>query len=85
MLVDVGTADTFLEKELKPELLERACADAGIKLTLNMREATTTAIISSRPSWPIICAGTRSGWPRHCKSLGLTLDKVTLSAPRATN
>jgi S-formylglutathione hydrolase len=34
LLVDVGDADTFLEKELKPELLERACADAGIALTL---------------------------------------------------
>lgn len=37
-LVDVGTADPFLAKELKPELLERACAKAGIKLSLNMRE-----------------------------------------------
>jgi len=34
LLVDVGDADTFLEKELRPELLERACADAGIPLTL---------------------------------------------------
>ena len=34
LLVDVGTADNFLEKELRPELLERACADAGIALTL---------------------------------------------------
>jgi S-formylglutathione hydrolase len=34
ILVDVGTADTFLEKELRPELLERACGDAGISLTL---------------------------------------------------
>jgi S-formylglutathione hydrolase len=38
LLIDVGTADPFLEKELKPKLLDRACADAGIKLTLNMRE-----------------------------------------------
>jgi S-formylglutathione hydrolase len=38
LLVDVGTADPFLEKELKPELLERACGDAGISLTLNRRE-----------------------------------------------
>jgi S-formylglutathione hydrolase len=38
LLVDVGTADPFLEKELKPELLDRACAKAGIKLSLNMRE-----------------------------------------------
>jgi S-formylglutathione hydrolase len=34
LLVDVGDADTFLERELKPELLERACAQAGIGLTL---------------------------------------------------
>ena len=34
LLVDVGDADPFLERELKPELLERACVDAGIPLTL---------------------------------------------------
>ncbi|HVF37880.1 MAG TPA: S-formylglutathione hydrolase [Sphingomicrobium sp.] len=34
LLVDVGEGDPFLEGELKPELLERACADAGIDLTL---------------------------------------------------
>jgi S-formylglutathione hydrolase len=34
VLVDVGTADPFLEKELKPELLEAACQKAGQKLTL---------------------------------------------------
>jgi S-formylglutathione hydrolase len=34
LLVDVGTADQFLDTELKPELLERACAHAGIPLTL---------------------------------------------------
>ena len=34
LLVDVGTADPFLERELRPELLERACGDAGIALTL---------------------------------------------------
>jgi len=34
LLVDVGDADPFLEQELRPELLERACADAGIALTL---------------------------------------------------
>jgi S-formylglutathione hydrolase len=34
LLVDIGDADPFLEKELKPELLEAACADAGIPLTL---------------------------------------------------
>jgi S-formylglutathione hydrolase len=34
MLVDIGTADQFLEQELRPELLEHACTDAGIKLKL---------------------------------------------------
>jgi S-formylglutathione hydrolase len=34
LLVDIGEADSFLERELRPELLERACADAGISLTL---------------------------------------------------
>jgi S-formylglutathione hydrolase len=34
LLVDVGDADPFLDKELKPELLEQACADAGIGLAL---------------------------------------------------
>ena len=38
LLIDVGTADPFLEKELRPELLERACAEAGIPLQLNLRE-----------------------------------------------
>ena len=37
ILVDVGTADPFIEKELRPELLERACAEAGIPLTLRMQ------------------------------------------------
>jgi S-formylglutathione hydrolase len=34
LLVDVGDADNFLDKELRPELLEQACAEAGIPLTL---------------------------------------------------
>jgi S-formylglutathione hydrolase len=34
LLVDVGDADSFLQTELRPELLERACGGAGIPLTL---------------------------------------------------
>jgi len=34
LLVDVGESDPFLERELKPELLEQACREAGIPLTL---------------------------------------------------
>ena len=37
LLVDVGDADPFIEKELRPELLERACAEAGIPLTLRVQ------------------------------------------------
>jgi S-formylglutathione hydrolase len=37
LLVDVGDSDPFLEQELRPELLEQACFDAGIALTLNRR------------------------------------------------
>jgi S-formylglutathione hydrolase len=37
LLVDVGTADPFLDQELRPELLERACADAGIALNLRLQ------------------------------------------------
>ena len=34
LLVDIGEADPFLERELKPELLAVACRDAGIPLDL---------------------------------------------------
>ena len=37
LLVDMGDADPFLDKELRPELLEKACSDAGIALTLRRR------------------------------------------------
>jgi S-formylglutathione hydrolase len=37
ILVDVGDSDTFIEKELRPELLERACREAGIPLTLRIQ------------------------------------------------
>jgi len=38
LLVDQGSADQFLTEQLRPELLQAACADAGIVLTLNLRE-----------------------------------------------
>ena len=37
ILVDQGGADQFLEEQLKPHLLSRACDDAGIDLTLRMQ------------------------------------------------
>ena len=38
LLVDQGDADTFLADQLKPHLLESACREAGIPLTLRMQE-----------------------------------------------
>ena len=37
ILIDQGTADNFLAEQLKPELLEAACATAGQPLTLRMQ------------------------------------------------
>ena len=37
ILVDQGTGDSFLESQLKPELLREACDKAGQKLTLRMQ------------------------------------------------
>ena len=37
-LVEQGSADPFLKEQLKPELLEEACRNAGIPLTLNRRD-----------------------------------------------
>ncbi len=37
LLVDQGEADGFLAEQLRPELLAKACADAGIDLTLRMQ------------------------------------------------
>jgi S-formylglutathione hydrolase len=37
LLVDQGDADNFLTEQLKPELLDAACAKAGIALTLRMQ------------------------------------------------
>lgn len=37
LLVDQGDADAFLENQLRPELLEAACAAAGIPLELRIR------------------------------------------------
>jgi len=37
LLVDQGDADQFLSGQLKPELLAKACEDAGIDLTLRMQ------------------------------------------------
>ncbi|WP_375249136.1 S-formylglutathione hydrolase [Sphingomonas sp.] len=37
LLVDQGDADSFLTEQLRPELLARACRDAGIELTLRMQ------------------------------------------------
>jgi len=38
ILIDQGAADGFLEEQLKPELFEEACRDAGQPLRLRMQE-----------------------------------------------
>jgi S-formylglutathione hydrolase len=38
LLVDQGTEDSFLERQLKPRLLEEACAKGGQPLTLRMQQ-----------------------------------------------
>ena len=37
ILIDQGDADNFLTEQLRPELLEKACKDASISLTLRMQ------------------------------------------------
>ena len=37
ILVDQGTADQFLETQLKPQLLAHACAEAGVELSLRLQ------------------------------------------------
>jgi S-formylglutathione hydrolase len=38
ILVDQGGADSFLERELRPDLLAAACREAGIPLTLRIQD-----------------------------------------------
>ncbi len=38
ILIDQGSADNFLEEQLKPHLFEAACAEAGQALTLRVQE-----------------------------------------------
>jgi len=44
-LVDVGDADSFLTEQLRPELLERACAQAAIPLILRRSPAMITVLL----------------------------------------
>jgi S-formylglutathione hydrolase len=38
ILVDQGLGDAYLEEQLKPELLEAACAESGLPLVLRRHE-----------------------------------------------
>ncbi|HMA12606.1 MAG TPA: S-formylglutathione hydrolase [Steroidobacteraceae bacterium] len=57
ILVDQGSADSFLEAQLKPELLESACAKAGQALQLRRQEGYdhsyffVSTFIESHLSW----------------------------------
>ena len=62
ILVDQGTGDQFLEKQLKPELLEEAAARVGQKLTLRRHEATITRTSSLRPLSPTMSPFTPRAW-----------------------
>jgi S-formylglutathione hydrolase len=37
LLVDQGTADNFIDEQLKPQLLQDACDSAGISATIRMQ------------------------------------------------
>lgn len=37
ILIDQGEADTFLDSQLRPQLFQAACEDAGVPLTLRLR------------------------------------------------
>jgi len=55
ILIDQGTGDQFLaEGQLLPEKFSAAAAKSGQKLTLRCSQATITATISFKRSWPII-------------------------------
>jgi S-formylglutathione hydrolase len=38
ILIDQGTADQFLDNQLKPEIFQKACDGAGVELSLRYRE-----------------------------------------------
>ena len=57
ILIDQGTADSFLAEQLKPELFVAACEQAGQKVTLRMQEGYDhsyffiTSFIADHVSW----------------------------------
>ena len=59
ILVDQGAADSFLTEQLKPELLEAACAAAGQKLTLRLQPGYdhsyffVTSFIADHVAWHV--------------------------------
>ena len=59
--VDIGDSDRFVEKELRPELLEAPCAPAGIALSLRYEPGYDHSyyMISARSSCPITWLGMR--------------------------
>jgi S-formylglutathione hydrolase len=71
--VDQGTADQFLETQLKPRLLEEACAHAGVPLDLRMREGYDH-------SYFFIATFVDDHLRHHARSLGVTLPAHAASA-----
>jgi S-formylglutathione hydrolase len=56
-----GHGGQLPRNQLKPHLLEAACARAGVPLTLRRQEGYDHSYFFIAPSWRTICAGTRKG------------------------
>ena len=63
IVVDQGAADPFLSRELKPELLEAACAASGVPLELARREGYDH-------SYFFVATFIEAHLRRHCQNLG---------------
>jgi len=46
-LIDQGTGDEFLEKELLSDHFQRACADVAMPLNLRMQKVRTEELLQS--------------------------------------
>jgi len=70
LLVDQGDADAFLAEQLRPELLQRACADAGIPLELRMQPGYdhgylfVSTFLADHVAWHAACLNQERPSPR---------------------
>ena len=66
LLVDVGTADKFLDVQLRPELFEAACAAAGQNLRLRRHHGYDH-------SYYFIASFVDDHLAHHARALGMTV------------